>query len=128
MRQQQTDGEPNEPSGAVGTSLPWREPRVSFDVEVLAFPGERMIHCKGIDISASGMLLHGADPYPKGSHFDFVFALPGNARVVEGTAEIVRYAVSGNEGLEGFGARFVSLRDDGKARLEKFIASQLKAR
>ena len=57
MRQQQTDGEPNEPSGAVGTSLPWREPRVSFDVEVLAFPGERMIHCKGIDISASGMLL-----------------------------------------------------------------------
>jgi hypothetical protein len=52
-----------------------REPRVSFEVEVLAFPRNRMVHCQGIDVSTSGMLLRTPTPLSDHEPLSLVFPL-----------------------------------------------------
>lgn len=79
-----------------------------------------------VNVSLSGMLLHGTDAFGPGSHFDFVFSLPGDPRPLEGTAEVVRRADLDREGVLGIGVRFVHLREDGRFRLERFIGSRVK--
>jgi hypothetical protein len=73
------------------------------------------------NVSSSGVLLKGIDTLTPGTVFDFAFRLPSEPRPVEGTAEIVRRANLEREGLEGVGARFVDLREDGLYRLERYI-------
>jgi hypothetical protein len=77
-----------------------------------------------VNVSISGMLLRGTDAFSPGSHFDFVFCLPGEPRPLEGTAEVVRRADADRECVQGLGVRFVHLRDDAKYRLERFISSR----
>jgi hypothetical protein len=79
-----------------------------------------------VNVSLSGMLLHGTDAFGPGSHFDFVFSLPGEPRPLEGSAEVVRRADLDREGVHGIGVRFVHLRDDGRYRLERFIVTRVK--
>jgi hypothetical protein len=71
-------------------------------------------------------LLHGTEAFGPGSHFDFVFSLPGEPRPLEGTAEVVRRADLDREEVHGIGVRFVHLRHDGRYRLERFIDSRVK--
>jgi hypothetical protein len=77
-----------------------------------------------VNVSLSGMLLRGAEAFSPGSHFDFVFCLPGEPRPLQGTAEVVRRADSTREGVQGVGVRFVHFREDGKFRLDRFISSR----
>jgi hypothetical protein len=77
-----------------------------------------------INVSATGMLLSGAESFSLGSRFDFVFCLPGEPRPVQGAAEIVRRTNSEREGTHGMGARFLHLKEDGPYRLERFVTSR----
>lgn len=81
--------------------------------------------CRTENISESGMLLHGAAAYPSGTNFDFAFALPGSSTLIEGAAEIVRSADLEREGVSGFGARFVSIRGNGRELIDAFITEQM---
>jgi CheY-like chemotaxis protein len=81
---------------------------------------------QSVNVSISGMLLLGTEAIGPGSHFDFIFSLPGDPRPLEGSAEVVRRANPNREGIQGIGARFLHFREDGKYRLERFIASRHK--
>jgi hypothetical protein len=78
-----------------------------------------------VNLSLSGMLLRGTDAPSHGSHFEFVFCLPGEPRPIEGTAEVVRKADPDREQVQGIGVRFLHLRHDAKFRLERFISSRM---
>jgi hypothetical protein len=80
---------------------------------------------QSLNVSLSGMLLHGADSFAPGAHFDFVFSLPGEPRPLEGSAEVVRRTNPAREGEQGVGVRFLHFREDGRFRLERFIGSRL---
>jgi len=102
-------------------------PRVGMRALVHANVGssngdERSLY-QTMNVSISGMLLHGADAFGPGSHFDFLFSLPGDPRPLEGTAEVVRRASVEREGVFGVGVRFLHFREDGSFRLERFITS-----
>jgi hypothetical protein len=77
-----------------------------------------------INVSATGMLLSGAESFSLGSRFDFVFCLPGEPRPIKGMAEIVRRTDAEREGAHGMGARFLHLKEDGPYRLERFVTSR----
>ncbi len=95
---------------------------VYADVEA-AITGDRSLF-QTVNVSMSGMLLRGTETFSPGSNFDFVFCLPGEPRPIEGSGEVVRRAEPGREGVQGFGVRFVHLRDDARYRLERFISNR----
>lgn len=74
-----------------------------------------------INLSRSGVLLQGEQLFAPGTPFDFAFMLPVEMRPVEGRAEVVRRADGGRERMQGLGARFLALRDDGAARVQQFV-------
>ncbi len=80
--------------------------------------------CQTVNLSASGMLVAGFARYPVGALLDFELTLPGDERPVRGAAEIARHANPTREGVEGFGARFVTFRDTDRVRLETFLSSR----
>jgi hypothetical protein len=74
-----------------------------------------------VNISRTGILLRGDDLFVPGTVFEFAFRLPSEPRPVEGKAEVVRRTDPFREGLQGMGARFVDLEDDGKFRLKQYV-------
>jgi len=74
-----------------------------------------------VNVSRTGLLLQGDDLFQPGTTFDFAFRLPSEPRPVEGRAEVVRRTDPYREGMQGIGARFVSLEDDGKFRLKQYV-------
>ncbi len=77
------------------------------------------------NVSGTGMLLEGDEKYPPGTRFEFRFALPGETDLVEGIAEVVRSTAVGVETIDGFGARFLSFKEDGRERIDAYIVAQL---
>jgi CheY-like chemotaxis protein len=96
---------------------------VYADVE--ATDGHNRSLYQTVNVSATGMLLSGAEAFSLGSRFDFVFCLPGEPRPIQGTAEIVRRTNAQLEGTQGIGARFIHLKEDGPYRLERFVSSRV---
>jgi CheY-like chemotaxis protein len=74
-----------------------------------------------VNVSRTGMLLRGDELFCPGTVFQFAFRLPSEPRPVEGKAEVVRRTDPFREGLQGMGARFVDLEDDGKFRLKQYV-------
>jgi hypothetical protein len=74
-----------------------------------------------VNLSRTGVLLQGDQLFAPGTPFEFAFRLPAEPRPVEGRAEVVRRTSGGRERLRGLGARFVTLRDDGGARVQRFV-------
>ncbi len=84
----------------------------------------RLLQCHTVNLSRSGMLVCGPRDLAVGSAMDFIFAVPGQARPIRGGGEMVRVTDVGRERLEGFGLRFRSFRNDDRARLEEYLATQ----
>lgn len=80
--------------------------------------------CQTVNLSTSGMLVAGFAIYPVGALLDFELTLPGDQRPIRGGAEIARHANPIREGVEGFGARFVTFRETDRLRLEAFLSSR----
>jgi len=74
-----------------------------------------------VNLSRTGVLLQGEQLFAPGTPFDFTFTLPFETRPVEGRAEVVRRADAERERMQGLGARFLALRDDGAARVHRFV-------
>jgi CheY-like chemotaxis protein len=74
-----------------------------------------------VNVSRTGILLQGDELFDPGTLFEFAFRLPSEPRPVEGRAEVVRRADPKREGLNGIGARFVTLQDDGHFRLKQYV-------
>jgi len=74
-----------------------------------------------VNISRTGLLLRGDELFTPGTSFKFAFRLPSEPRPVEGKAEVVRRTDPFREGVQGIGARFVDLEDDGKFRRKQYV-------
>jgi hypothetical protein len=74
-----------------------------------------------VNLSRTGVLLLGERLVAPGTPFDFAFKLPFETRPVEGRAEVVRRADCVHERMQGLGARFVTLIDDGASRVQRFV-------
>lgn len=104
---------------------PRKEIRVLVRIEVDLAEGESLELCQSENISESGILLSCSRRYPIGSRFDFEFGLEGDIQPIRGTAEVVRHTDSRREGVEGFGARFLSITGNGEKRLARHIEERL---
>ncbi len=80
------------------------------------------------DVSASGMLVRGVTQFPVGTVFGFEVVVPGEAKPIRGTAEIMRLTVPRREAVRGVGVRFVSFEGSDRLRLEMFIDRSLPQR
>jgi len=88
---------------------------VRLDVEVDG--GLEQELSQTVNLSASGMLLEAPSIFRPGTELRFTFRLPGEARPVSGTAEVVRVSRPHKEGVQGFAVRFLGLEDDGAERI-----------
>lgn len=95
--------------------------RVMAVLDVRLSSGSGHVICHTENVSASGMLLRGAETLVPGTPFDFAFTLPGETRPIRGRAEVVRLADPVRENLRGLGSRFVSFADTGRERLHAFL-------
>ncbi len=73
------------------------------------------------DLSLTGMLVSGASGFSVGSRFAFELLLPGDPRSIRGHAAVVRWTDRERERVDGFGAAFELLEDDGQERLAGFL-------
>jgi len=80
------------------------------------------------DVSASGMLVRGVTQFPVGTVFGFEVVVPGEAKPIRGTAEIMRLTDPRREAVRGVGVRFVSFEGSDRLRLEMFIDRSLPQR
>jgi hypothetical protein len=80
------------------------------------------------NISTSGMLLRGVTQFPVGTTFGFEVVVPGEAKPIRGTAEIMRATDPRREQMQGVGVRFVSFEGSDRLRLEMFIGRNLPSR
>ena len=80
-----------------------------------------------VNVSRTGVLVLGEQLFAPGTPFEFAFELPAEPRPVEGTAEVVRRSNGGRERLRGLGARFLTLRDDGGARVQQYVEDGCRA-
>ena len=107
-------------------------PRVA--VRVVVHLDARLVHdtrrleCPMANLSRTGMLLCGPTDLRPGTGLDFIFGLPDQTPPIRGRAELVRLTQPSREGLEGFGVRFVSFRENDRDRLEQFIHRRLEHR
>ena len=81
---------------------------------------ERYLY-RTVNVSRTGILLQGDQLFTPGTSFDFAFRLPSEPRPVEGTAEVVRRANRERERLNGIGARFLTISDDGQFRVVQYV-------
>jgi CheY-like chemotaxis protein len=74
------------------------------------------------DLSVTGMLLTGSSQLTVGMRVGFELLLPGDRTAIRGRAAVVRTTDLSRERVEGFGAAFEKLDDDGYERLAGFLA------
>ena len=79
---------------------------------------------QAVNVSTSGMLLQSPTVFRPGTQVRITFRLPGEARPVAGTAEVVRISRPDREGVQGFAVRFLGLEDDGAERIAAWLARQ----
>jgi len=75
------------------------------------------------NVSASGMLVRGRSVRETGDRVAFQLVVPDEDEPIGGVAEIARTTDPDREGIEGFGARFVSFSGSGRERLSHFLDS-----
>jgi len=80
------------------------------------------------NVSTSGMLLRGVTQFPVGTTFGFEMVVPGEAKPIRGTAEIMRVTDPRREDVHGVGVRFVSFEGSDRLRLEMFIGRSVPSR
>jgi hypothetical protein len=81
--------------------------------------------CQTLDLSATGMLLHGSNRFAVGTWLQFELELPGQDLPVRGTARVSRHADPQREGVNGFGAVFVAFDADSGTRLDTYLSSRV---
>jgi len=74
------------------------------------------------------MLLRGVTQFPVGTTFGFEMVVPGEAKPIRGTAEIMRVTDPRREDVHGVGVRFVSFEGSDRLRLEMFIGRSVPSR
>ncbi len=88
----------------------------------LEFGGQSAsVFCQTENLSATGMLIRGCTNCRPGMRVAFQLQLAGEEEPVEGLAEVARTTDPEREGLRGFGARFVDLSEDDRARLQQWL-------
>jgi len=100
-------------------------PRVPFVAPArisLEFGGEAVsVLCQTENLSTSGMLVRGCTNCRPGMRVAFQLQLGAEEEPLEGLAEIARTTNPEREGLRGFGARFVSLSEADRERLQTWL-------
>ena len=94
--------------------------RTPVRMEVQLGDGRQRILCQTENLSATGMLLRGAQTYPVGATLAFELTLPDVGGSLSGEADVVRHTAP-KEGVYGFAVRFLSLEDDGAAKIAGFV-------
>ncbi len=81
------------------------------------------------NISISGMFLITSDPLPEKTKLKLRFELPGNSHKVEVVGEVVwcREQGEGPPTFPGMGIRFLGIKDNDRAGIERFISEVLAA-
>lgn len=103
-------------------------PRVSMrvllhaDVEVTRNRNRAIFQT--VNVSTTGALLQGHEVLEPGTHFKFLFRLPGGG-LIDGTAEVVRRTNATREGVEGVGTRFADFREPSFDRLFAHLNRQI---
>jgi len=79
------------------------------------------------NISVSGMFLITSDPLPEKSRIRLKFELPGMRRKLEAVGEVVWCREQGERPpfFPGMGIRFLSIKENDRADIEKFILELL---
>ncbi len=98
--------------------------RVLVHLGVEMEDGEELELSQAVNVSTSGMLLQAPSVFRPGTRVRLTFRLPGEARPVTGTAEVVRVSRPDREGVQGFAVRFLGLDDDGAERIGAWLARQ----
>jgi DNA-binding response OmpR family regulator len=88
---------------------------IAVEVEANDTTG-RAVRVRGVNLSATGMLLESNVPMRIGDQFRLNFRLPGSAAPVTGTAWVVREA-----GPARFGVEFLYLEADGLERVRHLV-------
>ena len=87
--------------------------------------GEGLFYVYSENISMGGLFLASDVPLKRGTMMFISFVLPGRARPVHLTGEVVRRVQMGGEG-DGIGVRFVGLPADVDAALMRFMSAHHK--
>jgi hypothetical protein len=95
--------------------------RLLVKLRVEIGPAEFLHVCQTADISESGALLRSKRLLPLHSELDLSFSLPGDPRVIEVRARVVRHAEEDGRPI-GLGVRFTEMGDEERALLTRFIA------
>lgn len=74
------------------------------------------------NLSATGMLVRTEEEFPVGARLRFELFLPNDNDPVRGEAEVVRHAAAEAGTRGGAGVHFLFFHDDGRPRLEAFLA------
>jgi len=106
-------------------------PRLEIEVPVqVALPKDiarDVILFRTANISESGALLSGFRAIPEGTVLTFNFRLPGEDTPITGAAEVVRKAEEGFEGIFGVGVRYLSIEDEMRKALSRYIHRSLES-
>jgi hypothetical protein len=100
------------------------EIQAPVDVTVAFETGTMTTSCLSENISTSGMLLRCGREIPVGSTLSFAMSVPGEQEPISGQARVARNTDPEREGIEGFGAAFLSFIDADQTRLEEALARQ----
>jgi CheY-like chemotaxis protein len=103
---------------------PRRSLRLMVRVNVLAGERPDLSLFQSENLSHTGMLLRGGEPYPLGTRIAFEFHLGTDRSPVRGEAEVVRHTTPGREEVRGgMGVRFFYFEKDGLVRLQRFLTT-----
>ena len=102
---------------------PRKDARFLARMEIKIGGAKDMILCQTENLSASGMLIKTDKRYDKGTQLDFEFELPGDARPIQGLAEVVRHTMVGRDQVGGIGVRFLSFHGDSQRRFENYLGN-----
>ena len=80
------------------------------------------VHCVTENLSCSGMLVSCAKKFAVGLPLDFAMAIPGEGSSISGAVRVARLTDPRREQVIGIGARFLSLADHDRARLDRILA------
>jgi uncharacterized protein (TIGR02266 family) len=102
---------------------PRKELRTPVKVEV-RLQGAPPLTCQSENVSENGLLVKTETLYPIGTRAGFELSLPGEAKPVQGEAEITRHAEEAVEGVKGMGLKILQWKGDGAARVRRVVAKR----
>lgn len=101
--------------------------RLLVDMEVGVAGARRRRMVQSINLSLSGMLIKASEPPAVGTIVQLEFSLPGVARALRCSAEVVRHTDLEREGIVGFGVRYLEIAPEHLERLRGFLEVDLDA-